>query len=210
VGPKPFNFLISPHVLPLGHPVGVDPEHFHLVAPYTRDARQWTKLRWTDIYSGETFAVTTRNQGLDESTVRVQSYGDVIARYRTHPERKSLGLDGLPCGRRTVGLLRRRPVVLGDLVHIGKETNRLEEVEQGLVHDWDEVQLVLREPRGRSTASTAQDEMQPTVQRARRSCGTTLDSVRKVYCSPACRQRAYRHRSGKRGKNARVEASVSW
>jgi len=100
----------------------------------------------------------------------------------------------LPCGKRTIGLLQRRPVVLGELVHIGKETNRMEEVEQGLVHDWDEVQLVFREPHGHSKVSTGQDEAQTTVQRTCWSCGTTLGSPRKVYCSPACRQRAYRQR----------------
>lgn len=193
-GPKPFNFLISPHVEPLGHPVNVDPEHFHLIASYTRDARQWTKLRWTDIYSGKSFTVTTRDQGMSERTARVQSYRDVIARYRTHPERKSLGPDGLPCGRRTIGLLRRPPVVLGELVHIGKETNRMEEVEQGLVHDWEEVQLVFREPRGRCASSIGRDETPSGVQRACQSCGTPLESARRSYCSPACRQRAYRQR----------------
>jgi hypothetical protein len=150
---KPFNFLVSPHVAPLGHPVGVDPQHFHLIAPYTRDARQWTKLRWTDVYSGEAFRITTGSPAVGDATARVQSYGNVIARYRTHPEAKSLGPDGAPCGRRMVGLLQRRRVVLGELVHIGKETNRLEEVEQGLVHDWPEVQLVFREPRGDSWAT---------------------------------------------------------
>lgn len=192
--PKPFNFLISPHVAPLGHPAGVDPQHFHLVAPYTKDARQWTKLRWTDVYSGEKYAITTRDGVAGEGVARVQSYGDVIARYRVHPEAKSLGPDGRPCGKRTVGLLQRRPVSLGELVHIGKETNRLEDVEQGLVHDWDEVQLVFREPHGHSKVSTGQDEAQTTVPRTCWSCDTTLGSVRNVYCSPACRQRAYRQR----------------
>jgi hypothetical protein len=79
-----------------------------------------------------------------DDTALVQSYGDVIARYSTHPEAKSLGPDGGICGQRTVRLLQRRPVVLGELVHIGKETNRLEEVEQGKVYDWDVVQLVVR------------------------------------------------------------------
>lgn len=162
--------------------------------PYTRDARQWSKLRWTDVYSGETFATTTRSQGLDERTARVQSYSDVIARYRTHPESKSLGPDGSPCGQRTVGLLRRRPVVLGELVHIGKETNRLEEVEQGLVHDWNEVQLVFREPQDQVKASTGQSDTHRDVQRICRSCGSIHTAGRRSYCSPACRQRAYRHR----------------
>src|SRR5437868_1925519 len=31
---KPFNFLLSCHVKRFGHPLGIDPEKFHLVAPY--------------------------------------------------------------------------------------------------------------------------------------------------------------------------------
>jgi hypothetical protein len=83
--PKPFNFLICPPVTPLGHPPGVDPQRFHLIAPYTKDARQWTKLHWTDIYSGETFAITTRDAVLGEETARVQTCRDVIGRYLVHP-----------------------------------------------------------------------------------------------------------------------------
>ncbi|MDP9364555.1 MAG: hypothetical protein M3Q10_10090, partial [Chloroflexota bacterium] len=115
----------SPHVAPLGHPVRTDRQHFHLVAPYTKDARQWTKLRWTEVYSGEGFRIATGFGTLGDRTARVESYGDVIARYQTHPEAKSLGPNGEVCGRRTVGLLQRRRVVLHELVHIGKETNRL-------------------------------------------------------------------------------------
>lgn len=100
---KPFNFLISPHVAALGHPPGVDPQRFHLIAPYTRDARQWSKLRWTDVYSGKSYAISTREGVSGEGVARVQSYGAVVDRYRVHPEAKNLGLDGLPCGKRTGG-----------------------------------------------------------------------------------------------------------
>lgn len=200
--PKPFNFLITPHVMPLGHPVGIDPEHFHLVAPYTRDARQWSKLRWTDIYSGDSFAVTTRSQGLDERMARVQSYGDVIARYRTHPEPKSLGPDGTPCGKQTVGLLQRRSVTLRELVHIGKETNRLEDVEQGLVHDRDEVQLVFHEPQGDASLG-----LEAPPQTMCSSCGTPVTSTRAKHCSAACRQRAYRQRRRRSNSMTRCDAS---
>ena len=31
---KPFNFLLNAHVIPFGHPQGVDPEKFHLITPY--------------------------------------------------------------------------------------------------------------------------------------------------------------------------------
>jgi hypothetical protein len=43
---------------------------------------------------------------------------------------------------------QRRPITLGELVHIGKVTNLWEEVEQVLVHDWEEVQWVFRERGG--------------------------------------------------------------
>ncbi len=187
---KPFNFLISPHVAPLGHPPEVDPQQFHLIAPYTKDALQWAKLRWTDVYSGKQFAISTREGTSDGGVARVQSYGEVIARYLVHPEAMSLGPDALPCGKRTIGLLQRRPVILGELVYIGKETNRLEEVEQGLVHDWDEVQLVFREP---PRAAPLEKAAAP-ISAACQVCGSTLSRKLQKYCSAACKQRQYRAR----------------
>lgn len=192
---KPFNFLISPHVTPLGHPPGVDPKQFHPIAPYTRDARQWTKIRWTDVYSGDSFRITTRATPSSNRTARVQSYGEVIDRYRVHPEAKSMGSDGIPCIKRTVGLLQRRPVTLGELVHIGKETNRLEEVEQGLVHAWKEVQLVFPEPQHHIQTVTPCPDEDPKMERACQECGTAVLGNRRQFCSSACRQCAYRHRT---------------
>ncbi len=192
-GPKPFNFLVSPHVAPLGHPPGVEPQHFHLVAPYTPDARQWTKMSWTDVYSGEAFRIATGDAVWSDRTAHVLSYGDVIARHHTHPEAKSLGPDGTPCGKRTVGLLQRRPVELRDLVHIGKETNRLEAVEQGLMRNWDDVQLVFRELGAHGRAPIGPSGI-TQVQRKCRSCDSAIAGIRRLYCSPSCRQRACRRR----------------
>ena len=98
----------------------------------------------------------------------------------------------MPCGKRAVGLLQRRPVILSELVHIDKETNRLEEVEQGLVHDWDEVQLMFRKPDCHSR--TPIESIRTCIQRKCASCEADIDSPRALYCSPACRQRAYRYR----------------
>ncbi len=62
----------------------------------------------------------------------------------------------MPCHKRTVGLLSRRPVMVAEKRYIGKEANELEGVEAGLVDEleevltsydrdtWDEVQRVLR------------------------------------------------------------------
>jgi hypothetical protein len=55
---KPFNFILSCHVAPFGHPVGADVEHFHLVAPYESDPRKWAKLPWIDQYSEQRYGVS--------------------------------------------------------------------------------------------------------------------------------------------------------
>jgi len=91
-----------------------------------------------DVHSGARYGITTTGDPSGE-TVRVQSYQDVLGQYRSHPEPKSAGPDGTPCGRDTVGLLVRRPVTALTIEYIGKEANRLEEVEDGLIHAWDEV-----------------------------------------------------------------------
>ena len=58
---------------------------------------------------------------------RVDTFADIAATYQNHPEVKSLGSDRLSCRRATVGLLQRRPIVVGVIRLIGKESNRMEE-----------------------------------------------------------------------------------
>jgi hypothetical protein len=144
---KPGNFLLSAHVAAFGHPPGVEPERFHLVAPWNLDPRQWLKMAWMDRHSRGTFHVTTTGFTGSEGVARVKTIGDVLADYRVHPEPKSLGPDGQPCGRATVGLLRRRPVTGINIDYVGKESNRLEEVQAGLLHDPDDVMTVIPDPR---------------------------------------------------------------
>jgi hypothetical protein len=133
----------------LSHPEGTDPQHFHLVAPFESDPRRWHRLDWANQYtaSAERYYITTSSSLYAVSDeVRVKTYQDVLADYRTHPESKSLGLDGKVCARRTVGLLRRRPVTALYLTHVGKESNQLEEVEAGLVHDPNEIYTEYEDP----------------------------------------------------------------
>ncbi len=135
---KPYNFLLTAFVATFGHPSDTDPERFHLVAPWNPDPRQWLKMAWTDRYSGRRFLITTTGTG-GEGVVRVKTYADVLAEYRVHPEPKSLGPDGTQCGRDTRGPLRRRAVTATHITYIGKESNELEDVEAGVIHDPDEV-----------------------------------------------------------------------
>jgi len=69
----------------------------------------------------------------------VRTYRDVLDAYRTHPEPKSLGPDGRPCGRATNGLLSRRPIRALSITHIGKETSLLDEIQAGLIGDEEDV-----------------------------------------------------------------------
>lgn len=141
----PFTFLLSAHVAPFGHPEGVDPKRFHLFAPYTSDPDQWLKLSWIDAHSKNQYRISTTVLSGSEFTVRVKTIGEVLAQYRHHPEAKSLGSNGKPCGSKTVGVLARRPVIALYLTHIGKESNRLEDVEARFVHDLDEVSTEYRD-----------------------------------------------------------------
>lgn len=143
---KPFNFVLSAHVASLGHPEGADPRRFHLIAPYTPDPRVWLRQPWTDIHSNQTYGITTSRHASGRM-VRVKSYRDVLEEYRTHPEPKSADAWGNPCDRTTAGHLQRRAVRAASIVYVGKESNFLEEVERGLVHDWDEVLEVHEDPR---------------------------------------------------------------
>jgi hypothetical protein len=141
---KPCNFMLAAHVARFGYPPGVDPAKFRLVAPFETKAAMWGTLSWRNLYdrTQHTYSVTTRSrrgERGDPDEVRVQALRDVLSDYVSHPEAKSLGPDGSVCGRATTGLLSRRAVVASRIRHIGKEANRLEDVEAGLVGDIGEV-----------------------------------------------------------------------
>jgi hypothetical protein len=131
---KPFNFLVTCHVKPFGHPPEVDPEHFHLIAPYEKDPRKWLKKDWIDQYTGDAFRITTGGHHGNRWTARVKTYGEVLEEYEFHPESKCADKDGNPCDKQTIGLLNRRRIQVGAIKYIGKESNSLENVEGGLVH----------------------------------------------------------------------------
>jgi hypothetical protein len=90
--------------------------------------------------TGQRYQLTTiRSDYATARSARVKTYRDVLEEYRAHAETKSLAPDGTVCGGATTGLLRRRPVTALYRTHVGKESNRLEEVDAGLIHDPKEV-----------------------------------------------------------------------
>lgn len=77
----------------------------------------------------------------------MKSVADIVAEYAAHAEAKSAGPNGEPAGPATAGLLQRRHVEPVYCFRIGKESNRLEEVEEGQVRTLDEVQEIFEHPR---------------------------------------------------------------
>jgi hypothetical protein len=144
---KPFNFLLTCHVMQLGHPPGTDPERFHLIAPYQSNPKHWLKMPWTEQYSGNTYGITTVGYHGNRHTARVKTYADVLREYEFHPEAKCADIEGNPCGKQTIGLLRRRHIRIEQIKYIGKESNSLEDVESGLVHSAQSVYTEYPDPR---------------------------------------------------------------
>jgi hypothetical protein len=129
---KPFNFILSCHVAPFGHPSGADPERFHLIAPYETDPRKWLALPWIDQYSGKQYRISTTLATGTRQIARAKNYGDVLEEYEFHEEAKCADANGAPCDKQTVGLLRRRHVSIEwPPRFIGKESNKLEDVDEG-------------------------------------------------------------------------------
>jgi hypothetical protein len=144
---KPFNFLLTCHVKPFGHPTGTDPAHFHLIAPYESDPRKWLKMQWIDQYTGKQYRITTSGHHGGRNTARVKTYGEIVREYEFHAESKCAGADGKTCGKQTTGLLQRRHIHVDAIKYIGKESNSLEEVDAGLIHSAQSVYTEYPDPR---------------------------------------------------------------
>jgi hypothetical protein len=172
---KPFNFLSTCHVRPFGHPAGVDPTRFQLIAPYESDSKRWFTLPWVDRYSTKGYRITTTGSHGDRQTARVNTYGEVIEDYAVHPEVKSADARGRPCSKATIGLLQRRHVTIDGIKPIGKESNSLEDVQAGVVHDEANVYTEYPDPR----RDVWRTKVWPAVRRAclvdlERLCGGQL------------------------------------
>jgi hypothetical protein len=141
---KPFNFLLTCHVRPFGHPSAINPERFHLIGPYELNSDKWAEMNWIDQYSGEVFKISADYSS--RKTIRVKTYGDIIAEYEFHPEPKCADSHGNICEKDTVGLLHRRHVRIGAIIPIGKESNSLEEVDAGLIHSEESVYTIYADP----------------------------------------------------------------
>ncbi len=82
----------------------------------------------------------------DESqSVIIKSYWDFIKDYHLHPESKYDDEDGKRCSKLSLGVLQRTHVQATEILHIGKETNTLQDVEEKASlpeeQDWEDMIL---------------------------------------------------------------------
>jgi hypothetical protein len=140
-GPRPFSFMVAGQLAENAMPpAGVDRTRYRLIAPYSKDPDSWARLPWVDLYSRSPCSVTTHaTEG--GNLAQLRTMGEVIRDHHHHPEAKCLGPDGRVCHGRTRGLLQPRPVVAASIQAIGKESHKVEEIEDGMEVDWDEAQL---------------------------------------------------------------------
>jgi hypothetical protein len=144
---RPFNFLLVAHSGALDR--GELTSRFLLVTRFERDPRKWARLRWVNVYDPErTYSIRAgrAHSTPGRAVVVVNTYRDVLAEYRVHPEAKSLGPDGQRCDKQTVGLLGRRHVTpILPRRHRGKEGHWIDQREAG-VADPDATHTEYREP----------------------------------------------------------------
>jgi len=143
---KPFNFLVSCQVRKLGHPPGVDPAHFHLIAPYETDPKEWPQMKWIDQHSGGLYQISISGHYSSRRTARAKTFGEVISEYAYHAEPKCADSKGNVCGKNTVGLLHRRHVQIDRIRFIGKESNLLEAVDSCLIHSSQDAYIEYIDP----------------------------------------------------------------
>jgi len=85
-------------------------------------------------YSGKQYEITTEGFHGSRGVARVKTYGEVLRVYEFHTGAKSADAKGKPSGKQTFGLLRRRHVRVERIVYLGRESNRLEEIEAAVIH----------------------------------------------------------------------------
>ena len=145
---KPFNFILSCHVATVRPS---DRRRSGALSPHRavrNRSAQVAALPWIDQYIGKQYRISTTLPTGTRQIARVKSYGDVLEEYEFHEEAKCADASGAPCDKQTVGLLQRRHVTIQwPPRFIGKESNKLEEVEEGSVPDSGDVYTEYPDPR---------------------------------------------------------------
>jgi len=120
----PFNFFLFPLLSELGgYPSGFSKSNFMFITPYESDRGEWKSLKGINLFDGQSYQIAQR-QTIRQNKVVPDSFRIILNQYLKKPEVKSLSPDGTPCTGATQGLLHRAKIVAGNLIPVGKETDR--------------------------------------------------------------------------------------
>ncbi len=121
---SPFNFFFFPLLSDLGgYPAGCDRSNFKFITPFSSNRRKWAKLEGINLFDGQHYGMEMFPNG-KQNKVIPESFRIILRLYLRRPESKSLAPDGTRCVADTEGLLRRASIVAGQIIPVGKETDR--------------------------------------------------------------------------------------
>ncbi|WP_165960886.1 DNA polymerase [Actinocrispum wychmicini] len=145
---KPFNFVSAVYMRPQHKPrlrQGI--RGIQLITGYLGGTSP-LNAEWINKYdpNGPRYTITGGNieddmWGNAPDVVKVVTYREVLADYSIHPEAKFADAHGEPCGPYTRGRLYRLHVRLGGIDFIGKESNKVDDVQAGLI-DAADLQMI--------------------------------------------------------------------
>jgi hypothetical protein len=120
----PFNFFFFPLLSELvGYPFGFDKTNFQFITPPEMERKKWGKLKGINLLDGCAYQISMVPDP-NQDKVIPDSFRMILRQYFGKPEVKSLAPDGSPCEADTAGLLRRAVIVAGNVIPVGKETDR--------------------------------------------------------------------------------------
>jgi hypothetical protein len=128
---KPSNFLMTVSI----QSEYLDKERVRLIAPLETDPLKWWQIEWLNLHEpGEHWQLSDEIFGVKNRRVaRPKMISEFLTQYLWHPEHPFLGLDGLPCGEETEGVLHRRPVARKEIQVVGKSGIDIDEAEYELI-----------------------------------------------------------------------------
>ena len=121
---SPFNFFFLPLLSDLGgYPAGCDRSNFKFITQFSSNRRTWKKLTGINLCDGRNYRMEMFPNSKQDKAVP-ESFRIILRLYLRRPESKSLAPDGNQCLADTRGLLRRSSIVAGQIIPVGKETDR--------------------------------------------------------------------------------------
>jgi hypothetical protein len=145
-------FFLFPLVSKLGgDPSGFDKSNFQFITPMETDRGKWCTLKEINLFDGLAYQISMV-PSVRQNKVISESFRIIQRQYLRKPEVKSLAPDGTPCGT-TQGLLRRTKIVAGQVIAVGRETDR--RWEQGEDPSMLDSKISLYEKPGKMIAASA-------------------------------------------------------